>query len=80
MKKITVIQKENFRYTFVFDDSIEDSRFSNNGRYQVKIEEKLTTGSSIYSEATTKKAGNELYKRLIAQGFVRFKNLSDVKW
>ena len=80
MKKITVIQKENARYTFTFDSSIEDSKLCNNGRYSVTVERKLSTGSSVYTENTTKEAGNELYKRLISKGFVRFKDLKDVEW
>lgn len=80
MKKVTVIQKENTRYTFTLDYSIEDSKLCNLGRYSVTVERKLSTGSSLYTENTTKEAGNELYKRLISKGFVRFNSLEDVRW
>lgn len=81
MKKITVIQKDKTRYIFSFDSSIEDSKLCNNGRYMVTIEQLLSTGdSSLYSEATTREAGNNIYKELIAKGYKRFKSVSEVKW
>lgn len=81
MKKVTVIQKDKTRYTFTFDNSIEESRLCNNGRYMVTVEQLLSTGdSSIYSEATTREAGNALYKELIGKGYKRFESISEVKW
>lgn len=76
MKKVTVLQKNNERYTFILDPEKKTMC----GRYTIRIETNLTTGSDLLCEQTTKESGNALYKRLISQGFTRFNSLDEVRW
>lgn len=37
-------------------------------------------GSTVSFENTTREKGNELYKKLMADGFKRFRDISEVTW
>lgn len=77
MIKVTVLQMEDVRCTFILDDTKENNSC---GKYQVKFEYKMSSGSSVSIENTTKEKGNQLYKRLIEKGFCKFRNLNEVSW
>lgn len=77
MAKITVLQKENNRYAFIFDDSRESSSC---GRYRIERRTLLSTGATAYTENTTKEDGNALYRELISNGFYRFRSVREVSW
>ncbi len=48
--------------------------------YSVTHERMMTFGSSESTEITTREKGNELYKKLIADGFHRFRKYKEVSW
>lgn len=78
MSKVTVLQKGNDRYTFRAGSISYDPNAPE--IYSVTREHLMTTGSSEYTEITTKDKGNALYKKLIADGFHRFRSYKDVSW
>ena len=75
--KITVLQMEDTRYTFILDDTKKNSSC---GRYKVKCETMMSLGSSVHIENTTKEKGNQLYKFLLGKGFHKFRNLREASW
>lgn len=81
MTKITVLQKDSDRYTFIFDDSRpEDTNLCTCGRHRISHEHMMTFGAGQTTENTTKERGNAFYKELIQKGFHRFRKLSEVSW
>lgn len=76
MTKVTTLQKDHTRYTFIRDTYPN----SNNARYCVKHEQLFITGSSVGWDYTTKERGNALYKELIEKGFKQFRNGYEVSW
>ena len=70
-KKVTTIQKGNVRYTFKAYD---------NGKCFIETEQNLTTGASLFWRTVSAEHGNEFYKRAMAEGFRRFRNINEVSW
>ena len=85
-KSVVIIQKENIRYTFIQEE--HGSTLTPWGYigeikqyYKIKREYLLCAGGSTVSfENTTREKGNELYKKLMADGFKRFRDISEVTW
>lgn len=69
-----VIQKDHSRYTFIQSDTAP--------KYSIHIEQLCISGlgSSLCFEYPTKERGNELYKKLMADGFKKFRNMNEVSW
>lgn len=68
-----VLQKDNVRYTF-------NPVKMPDGRYQVTYEYNMVFGSSMSYEYYKKDAGNSLYKKLLENGFKRFRSWDEVSW
>lgn len=73
--KVTVIQKDSERYSFV-QDAFNDGT----PRYCIKRETMMVFGGGISYEYVSKEKGNSLYKELMAKGFHQFRSVREVSW